>query len=82
MNSYQPNVEENTMKYDSNMEGNVCEVDKLKVNQNKQAKNNNGEFASEIHLNANLVTYESKNTFGNQTNERNRRPVSERTAWN
>jgi len=65
------------------MEGNVCKLDKLHVNhQNKQTKSNHEEFASEIHQEANLETYESKKAFGNQTNERRVRPVSERTAWN
>ena len=77
-----PNVEANNTNYDSDMEGNVCAVDKLNVKQNKQANNNNAEFASEIHLDANLDINESKTTFGDQNNERNGRPVSERTAWN
>lgn len=76
-----PDVEANNKNCDSNMEGNVCKVNKLHVNQNKQT-NNNEEFASEIHKDANLETYESKNTFGKQNDKRNRRPVSERTAWN
>ncbi|PYF08503.1 hypothetical protein [Ureibacillus chungkukjangi] len=77
-----PNVEANNTNYNSDKEGNVCAVDKLNVSQNKQAKNNNEEFASEVHLDQNLENYESKNTFGNQNNERKGLPVSERTAWN
>ncbi|MDN4494774.1 hypothetical protein [Ureibacillus aquaedulcis] len=56
-------------------------MNKLHVNQNKQT-NNNEEFASEIHKDANLETYESKKAFGKQNEKRNSRPVSERTAWN
>ncbi len=77
-----PNVEANNTHYDSNKEGMDCAVDKLRVNQNRQSINNNEEFASEIHLGANLETNESNNTFGEQTDKRNQRPVSERTAWN
>jgi hypothetical protein len=72
-----PNVEANNKNCHSNMEGNVCAVDKLQVKQNKQTKNNNEEFASEI-LGAGLKN-ESKNTFGNETEKR---PESERTPWN
>ena len=77
-----PDVEANNTINNSNTEGNVCAMDKLLVNQNKQAKNNHEEFASEIHQDANLDAYESKNTFGNRTNARKQRPMSERTAWN
>ncbi|MFC7686195.1 hypothetical protein [Ureibacillus sp. GCM10028918] len=56
-------------------------MNKLHVNQNKQS-NNNEEFASEIHKDAQLESYESKKAFGNQNDNRNRQPVSERTAWN
>lgn len=76
-----PDVEANSMNCDSDMEGDVCAVEK-QGNQNKQTKNNNVEFASEIHLNAHLETNESKNTFGDQADKRSQLPVSERTAWN
>lgn len=76
-----PNVEVNYTNCHSNTEGNVCKVNKLHVNRNKQT-NNNEEFASEIHQDANLEYYESKSAFGKQDDKRSRRPVSERTAWN
>jgi len=77
-----PEVEANNNNCNSITEGDVCAVDQRYMNQSKQTKNNNEEFASEIHLGDNLDTGESKNTFGNQTEKRSQIPVSERTAWN
>lgn len=76
-----PEVEVNIENCDSNMEGDVCKMSKLHLHRNKQTKNNE-EFASEIHKDASLETYESKNAYGKQNDKRSRRPVSERTAWN
>lgn len=77
-----PEVEANNKNCDSNTKGDVCAVDNLQAKQNKQTQYNNEEFASEIHLEANMENGESKSTFGNQTDKRNQLPVSERTAWN
>lgn len=75
-----PEVEVNNTNCDSNMEGDVCKMSKLHLHRNKPK--NNEEFASEIHKDASLETYESKNANGKQNDIRSRRPVSERTAWN
>lgn len=76
-----PNVEANKTNCDSNMERNVWAVDKILEKQYKQTDNNNEEFASEIHLDTNLESAESKNTFGEEAEKRNQHPMSERTAW-
>lgn len=76
-----PNAEANKTNCDSNMERNVWAVDKILEKQYKQTDNTNEEFASEIHLDANLESAESKNTFGEETEKRNQQPMSERTAW-
>ncbi|HWK23070.1 MAG TPA: hypothetical protein VNS08_08570 [Ureibacillus sp.] len=77
-----PNVEANNMNVNSKVERNVCEVNKLQFRENKQTKSNTQEFASEVHVGADLETYESANTSGDEKIERHQRPVSERTAWN
>ncbi|MEK9196968.1 DUF1540 domain-containing protein [Ureibacillus sp. 179-F W5.1 NHS] len=72
-----PNKEANNTR--SNCQGNVCGTEKIPMNRNRQSKNSSEEFASEIHINANLEQTHSNNAFEKRSK---RQLESERTAWN
>lgn len=71
-----PNQEMNNTR--SNCQGNVCGTEQSSMNRNDRSKNRE-EFASEIHVGANLEQTHSNNTL----EKRSKRQLhSERTAWN
>ncbi|SOC11274.1 hypothetical protein SAMN05880501_106116 [Ureibacillus xyleni] len=71
------NIEANN-NCNSKANGNVCGANKIQLNKNQQAKNNNEEFASEFHTENNRRHQAAidRDSFEQE------RPVSERTAWN